>query len=108
MHAIIFLRCLSQRPFFIEKPSLICTALRRHLAWARAPSPNPPASSQAGILPARAAPAAAGARYGRIVTFRSFGGVTGLLASPSGPAVVGVLASASTTSKPRVTFAKIT
>ena len=46
--------------------------------------------------------------YGRIVTFRMTGGVSGWLRPPSGPMVVGVLARASTTAMPAVTCAKIT
>ena len=49
-----------------------------------------------------------GRRYGRIVTFLIVGGVIGRLMAPSDPMVVGVLASASTTSMPVVTLPKIT
>lgn len=45
---------------------------------------------------------------GRTVTFLMTGGVRGWLIPPSWPMVVGVLASASMTSNPAVTFAKIT
>jgi len=56
----------------------------------------------------RAMPRPERAGYGRIVTFLITGGETGLLISPSPPSDVGVSASASTTSMPLVTCAKIT
>ena len=46
--------------------------------------------------------------YGRTVTLRKTGGVTGLLSPPSAPRVVGTPASASTASMPFVTLPKIT
>jgi len=46
--------------------------------------------------------------YGRMVTWRMICGVAGWLRAPSAPRVVGVSARASTTSKPRMTLAKIT
>ena len=46
--------------------------------------------------------------YGRTVTFVILTGVMGRLIAPSAPIVVGTLASASTTSMPEVTRAKIT
>ena len=48
------------------------------------------------------------AGYGRMLTFRMTGGVSGLLMPPSFPGPVGVPASASTTSIPFVTWPKIT
>ena len=46
--------------------------------------------------------------YGLMVTLRMTGGLTGLLISPKGPLVVGVLAMASTTSIPLITRPKMT
>lgn len=53
-------------------------------------------------------PGMRGRRQGRTVTFLMTGAVSGRLMPPSAPMVVGTFASASTTSMPAVTLAKIT
>ena len=58
--------------------------------------------------PEVAAPPFSTPAQGRIVTFFMTTGASGRLMPPSGPAVVGVAARASTTSSPFVTLPKIT
>jgi hypothetical protein len=68
---------------------------------------GPPRPS--GVNPSMGSIPSKGARvYGRIVTVLITGGVIGWLISPSAPSRVGVSASASTTSIPFVTRAKMT
>src|SRR5687767_11834263 len=96
------------------------SAGRHHVLWARIQRTDADQTGlriRAGDAPPRSARDDAPTRewqvrltppYGRIVIFLMTGGVSGLLWAPSDPAVVGVSASASRTSKPEVTLPKMT